>query len=620
MAGRISDASLNAVREAASIVDVVSAVVALRPAGSDRQIGLCPFHDEKRPSFGIAPSSNVFHCFGCGEGGDVITFVRKLDGLTFTEAVEQLAGRFNVALTYEGGGQVANRETGKRQRLSEALQAAAEFYAEQLARPDARVGRDFLSQRGFDRAAAEHFGVGFAPGGWDTLAKHLRGRGFSTEELVDAGLAKIGSRGTPTDRFHRRLVWPIRETTGGVVGFGARRLFDDDPITAKYLNTPETILFKKSHLLYGADLARKAIAARSQAVVVEGYTDVMACHLSGVETAVATCGTAFGEEHVKLLRRLLNDQDESRGEVVFTFDGDQAGQNAARKAMQFDQRFVVQTFVAIEDEGRDPCELRQAAGDVAVRELVASRVPLVDFALRATVEPFDLDSAEGRSGALRVAVPLLAGIKDRVVRDQYVRRVSGWLGFESPEPVQAAVHERLGEAAPAPGQRQAPRPRDRRVDDAAVTAEREALKAALQRPGLAGPAFDGLEPLHFTSPLHRELFGAMVQAGGVCSATDVSSWIARVSTVVESDEGRQLVPALAVEPLRWEGDGEEYYVASVVDRVQELHTSRRIRDVKARMERTNPVTDQEVHLRLFGELISLEERKRQLRDRSLGPA
>jgi DNA primase len=581
---------------------------------------LCPFHDEKRPSFGIAPSSNVFHCFGCGEGGDVITFVRKLDGLTFTEAVEQLAGRFNVPLTYEGGGQVANRETGKRQRLSEAIQAAAEFYAEQLAKPDARAGREFLSQRGFDRAAAEQFGVGFAPGGWDTLAKHLRGRGFSTDELVDAGLAKIGSRGTPTDRFHRRLVWPIRETTGGVVGFGARRLFDDDPITAKYLNTPETILFKKSSLLYGADLARKAIAARSQAVVVEGYTDVMACHLSGVETAVATCGTAFGEEHVKLLRRLLHDQDESRGEVVFTFDGDQAGQNAARKAMQFDQRFVVQTFVAIEDEGRDPCELRQAAGDGAVRELVAARVPLVDFALRATVEPFDLDSAEGRSGALRASVPLLAGIKDRVVRDQYVRRVSGWLGFESPEPVQAAVRERLGETAPAPGQRQAPRPRERQLDDAAVTAEREAVKAALQRPGLAGPAFDALDPAHFTDPLHRELFGAIAQAGGVCSAADVSGWIARVSTVVESDEARQLVPALAVEPLRWDGDGEEYYIASVVDRVQELHTSRRIRDVKARMERTNPVTDQEVHLRLFGELISLEERKRQLRERSLGPA
>src|SRR4051812_5990306 len=161
VAGRISDASLNAVRDAATVIDVVGAVVALRPAGSDRLLGLCPFHDEKRPSFNVRPSANVFHCFGCGEGGDVITFVRKLDGLTFSEAVEQLAGRFNVTLTYEGGGQAANRETGKRQRLAEAISAAAEFYAEQLATPDARIGRDFLSQRGFDRAAAEQFGVGF---------------------------------------------------------------------------------------------------------------------------------------------------------------------------------------------------------------------------------------------------------------------------------------------------------------------------------------------------------------------------------------------------------------------------------------------------------------------------
>ncbi|MDQ1649777.1 MAG: primase [Frankiaceae bacterium] len=622
MAGRISDASLNAVRDAASIVDVVGSVVALRPAGSDRMTGLCPFHDEKRPSFGVRPSMNLFHCFGCGAGGDIIDFIREIDSLSFAEAVEQLAGRYNVTLTYEGGGSGANRETGKRQRLSEAIKAAAEFYAEQLSTAEARIGRSFLTERGFDRAAAEHFGVGYAPSGWDTLSKHLRGRGFSTDELVDAGLAKIGTRGTPTDRFHRRLVWPIRETTGGVVGFGARRLHDDDQITAKYLNTPETILFKKSHLLYGADLARKAIASRSQAVVVEGYTDVMACHLSGVETAVATCGTAFGEDHVKLLRRLLHDQDESRGEVVFTFDGDQAGRNAARKAMQFDQRFVVQTFVAIEREGRDPCELRQAAGDVAVRELVAGRVPLVDFALRGTIEAFDLDSFEGRTAALRAAVPMLAGIKEQVLRNQYAVRLSGWLGLEV-EQVQAQLREFSGDAARNGGRtpEQRPvRPRERSVDEAAISAEREAIKAALQRPGLAGPAFDALEQIHFTHPVHREVLEAIVAAGGVGSATDVGAWIARVATGVASDETRRLVPALAVEPLRYAGDGEEHYIASVVDRLQELHISRRIREVKARFQRTNPVTEADVFNRMFGELIALEERKRQLSDRSIGSA
>jgi DNA primase len=618
VAGRISDASLKAVRDAASIVDVVGSAVALRPAGSNRLTGLCPFHDEKRPSFGVAPATNLFYCFGCGEGGDVISFVSKLDGLNFAESVERLASRYNITLTYEGGGQVAHRETGKRQRLAEALTAAAEFYAEQLATPGARPGRDFLDQRGFDRAAAEQFGVGFAPGGWDTLTKHLRARGFSTDELTDAGLTKTASSGSPIDRFHRRLLWPIRETTGDVVGFGARRIFDDDPITAKYLNTPETILFKKSHLLYGADLARKAIAQRYQAVIVEGYTDVMACHLSGVETAVATCGTAFGEDHVKLLRRLLHDQDESRGEVVFTFDGDAAGRNAARKALQFDSRFVGQTFVAIESEGRDPCELRQAAGEAAVRELVAARVPLVDFALRATVEPFDLDSAEGRSGALRAAVPLLAGVRDRVLRNQYALRLSGWLGLEL-EQVQSQLTEHAGEPS-TDARRSAPRPRERQPDDMAVAAEREAIKAALQRPGLTGPRFDALEAAHFSTEVHRELREAIATAGGVCSATDVPGWIARVATAIRSDETQRLVPALAVEPLQYEGDGEEHYIATVVDRLQELHIARRIRDLKARVQRTNPVTEGETFHRLFGELISLEERKRQLRERSLGPA
>jgi DNA primase len=622
VAGKISDASLKSVRDAASIVDVAGSVVALRPAGSDRLTGLCPFHDEKRPSFGVSPSSNLFHCFGCGEGGDVITFVRKLDDLTFTEAVEQLAGRFNVLLTYEGGGQVANRETGKRQRLSEAVRDAAEFYAEQLATPDARAGRDFLSQRGFDRGAAEHFGVGFAPAGWDTLTKHLQGRGFSLAELTDAGLSRMGSRGNPIDRFHRRLLWPIRETTGGVVAFGARRLFDDDLIEAKYLNSPETPLFKKSSILYGADLARKAIAARSQAVVVEGYTDVMACHLSGVETAVATCGTAFGEDHVKLLRRLLHDQDEGRGEVVFTFDGDQAGQNAARKAMQFDQRFVVQTFVAIESEGRDPCELRQAGGDVAVRELVASRVPLVEFMLRSAVDSFESELARGtdqaRSNALTATLPLLTGIRDRLLRDRYAARVAGWIGLEV-EQVLAAVRARLGEGAAA-----SPRADSRagQPDDPVVSLERQVLKAALQRPGISGPAFDDLQADHFSTPVHRELRDAIAKAGGVRSAASVSEWIDRVTGATVTEETQRLIPSFAVEPLPCEDNDEQAqaYIAGVIDHLQELHIERRIRDVKARVQRTNPVTEVEVFNRLFGELISLEERKRQLRDRGLGPA
>ncbi len=627
MAGRISDASIAAVRERASILDVVGAQVALRPAGSGRLKGLCPFHEEKTPSFSVNPSANLYHCFGCGVGGDIFDFVMRLDNLQFGEAVEHLARSAGVTLAYEGGTSGGRREGGRRQRLVDANAAAAEYYAGQLGTAEAQTGREFLLERGFDAAAAERFGIGYAPGGWDSLTRHLRGRDFTVEELTEAGLSRPGSKGSPIDRFHRRLLWPIRDVGGDVVGFGARRLHDDDPIAAKYLNTPETPLFKKSTLLYGADLARRAIGQRDQVVVVEGYTDVMACHLSGVETAVATCGTAFGSDHVRLLRRMLHDQDEHRAEVVFTFDGDAAGRAAARKALQFEQRFVSQTYVAVDDAGRDPCELRQAGGDAAVRELVARRVPLVEFAIRSTLEGVDLDSAEGRSAGLHASAPLVAGIKDWALRGEYARRLSGWLGMESPEPVIAEVR-RLADAADAGGGSSGPpdsngstsegRPvRPRRpvsgAEAAALTVEREALKGALQCPAVAGPMFDATEPAMFLDPAHRGLREAISRAGGTSTATSVPAWVAAVSEAAADDSVRSLVTSLAVQPLQYEGDTEHRYVSSVVVSVHERDVTRRVAEVKSRLQRTNPESETEAYNRLFNELIVLEQRKRELR-------
>ena len=301
------------------------------------------------------------------------------------------------------------------------------------------------------------FGCGFAPGGWDALTRHLRGKGFTQAELVTGGLAKESSRGTLIDRFHRRLVWPIRDITGDVIGFGARKLMDDDP-GPKYLNTPETPLYKKSTVLYGIERAKRDIARKHQAVVVEGYTDVMACHLAGVTTAVASCGTAFGGEHISVLRRLLMDQDEFRGEVVYTFDGDAAGQAAAMKTFAEDQRFVGQTFVAVEPNGHDPCELRQEHGDAAVRDLIARRTPLIEFVLKTTLAEYDLDTVEGRVHALEKTAPLLAQIKDHALRPAYARRLAGLLGL----PDETDVMERLrrltgdgGRATPAASPRPA---------------------------------------------------------------------------------------------------------------------------------------------------------------------
>ncbi|MGH3588869.1 MAG: DNA primase, partial [Pseudonocardia sp.] len=424
MAGRIRESDIAEVRDRTRVDEVIGEYVALRRAGAGSLKGLCPFHDEKTPSFNVRPSHGTFHCFGCGEGGDAVAFLMKMDHIGFVEAVERLAERVGFRLTYEGGGSSVQRDRGTRSRLIEANKRAAEFYAAQLRTPEAAPAVQFLTTRGFDVTAAQHFGCGFAPAGWDLLTKHLLAAGFTLDELMKAGLSKEGRRG-PIDRFHRRLLWSIKDLGGDVVGFGARRLFDDDGIEAKYLNTTETPVYRKTHVLFGLDLAKREIAKRRQVVVVEGYTDVMAMHQAGVTTAVASCGTAFGAEHISVIRRLIGDDSFDLGEVIYTFDGDAAGQAAALKAFEGDQSFAAQTFVAVAPDGQDPCELRQAHGDTAVRDLVARREPLFEFAIRSMLRDYKLDTAEGRVAALQRTVPLVARIKREELRDEYARRLAG---------------------------------------------------------------------------------------------------------------------------------------------------------------------------------------------------
>jgi DNA primase len=509
--------------------------------------------------------------------------------------------------------------SGQRARLVAANTAAAAFYAEQLGSPDAAPARQFLADRGFDRQVALDFGCGFAPGGWDALTRHLRGMGYTQAELVTGGLAKESSRGTLIDRFHRRLVWPIRDITGDVIGFGARKLMDDDP-GPKYLNTPETPLYKKSTVLYGIERAKRDIARKHQAVVVEGYTDVMACHLAGVTTAVASCGTAFGPEHIAVLRRLLMDQDEFRGEVVYTFDGDAAGQAAAMKTFKEDQRFVAQTFVAVEPDGRDPCELRQAHGDAAVRDLVARRTPLIEFVLRTTLAEYDLDTVEGRVAALERTAPLLAQIKDHALRPAYARRLAGLIGntdeSEVVERVRRFTGEGSGTTPPPRGRGRLPR---RTADDAAVAVEREAVKAALQVPELAGPAFDAVPVEAWTDPDLAAVAAAVAGAGGA-AATRVTgpAWLDEVAAHCERETARAQLTALAVEPLRATGEADVGYVGAIIARLEEMHTARRVAALKGRLQRMNPVEQADEYMRAFGQLVALEQQARSLRERAVG--
>ncbi len=640
VAGRIRAEDVQAVKERSSITDIVRDHVSLRPAGVGSMKGLCPFHDEKTPSFTVREAVGVYHCFGCGEGGDVISFVQKLDHLTFAEAVERLAAKLGMELRYEeGGGPRDGVGLGKRTRLLEAHRAAAEFYHERLLEsPEARIGRDFLRERGFASPEAKLFGIGYAPRGGEELARHLRDKGFTAEELTIGGLCGSGSRGL-YDRFRGRLVWPIRDITGETVGFGARRLYDNDRIAAKYLNTTETPIYKKSSVLYGLDLAKKSITKDRQAVVVEGYTDVMAAHLSGVEGAVATCGTAFGVDHIKVLRRIMRDEaDLAPARVVFTFDGDAAGQKAAMKAYAEDQRWASQSFVAVAKEGMDPCDLRLREGDSAVRELVADAVPMFEFAVRTTLARFDLSTAEGRVRGMAAVAPIINSIRDSSLRPEYVRTVAGWVGVEVEQmrdqvaragriqaKEEAKGETRANPETPEPTSAEAgggvPRPDLR---DPVVRAERQLLQAMLQHPSLfTSEDLDAIEPEGLAAPAHRAVFAAVRTVGPLQQGETLGAWHARIDEATPLAVA-SLVAELSVAPLpvvhdQATGLPPEGYTRSLLVRVRDTALARQVFDATSRMRQldSDPHADPDERRRLGQSLYDLQRQRAALREEVL---
>jgi len=651
--GLIRRADVDLVRERSRLDEVVSEHVTLRTAGIGSMKGLCPFHDEKTPSFNIRPQLGHWHCFGCGEGGDVISFVQKINHLSFVEAVEMLAGRYGVQLHYEeGDGKGGDRpDFGTRRRLLDAHAIAEEFYREQLAAPIAEVGRRFLTERGFDQASAAHFGVGFAPEGWDSLTSVLRGRGFTEEELTASGLVSQGQRGV-YDRFRGRLVWPIRDITGKTIGFGARRLLESDQ-GPKYLNTPETAIYHKSSVLYGLDLARKEIATQHRVVVVEGYTDVMAAHLAGVTTAVASCGTAFGAEHVKIVRRVMGDSNPSAGlrlntdgkglagEVIFTFDGDAAGQKAALRAFEEDQRFVAQTYVAVEPGGMDPCDLRIQRGDEAVRELIETRRPLFEFAIRTAISQVDLDTVEGQVTALRMAAPVVARIRDRAMRPEYARRLAGWLGMEE-RTVLRAVHdaartegggghraeepppERTGERPGEPGADEAAQavPVPRLADvvsprDPVGQVETQSLAVMLQAPQLLdAEKVAALPDDSFHVPALQSVWDVMLAAGTLLDAVAGQLHAARYLEQVLEIAGETVRPLIVeIANLDLPARSEEALGrlgVSLLDRLSELSITREYSVLKQRLQRTDP-SDAERYQEIMARLAQVQGRRRALR-------
>ena len=665
MAGLIKREDIDAVRERARIEDVVGEHVTLKSGGVGSLKGLCPFHDERTPSFNVRPQLGLWHCFGCGEGGDVISFVQKINHLPFTEAVEYLAGRVGVQLRYEeGGGPVTHGvEPGTRQRLLEANRLAEAWFREQLTTPAAQAGRGFLGGRAFGPEEAARFGVGYAPAGWDALANMLRSRGFTEHELVASGLCGRGGAGGSRvyDRFRDRLMWPIRDVTGATVGFGGRRLSDEDATVPKYLNTPETAIYHKSQVLYGLDLAKRDIARDHRIVVVEGYTDVMAAHLSGVTNAVATCGTAFGADHVRIVRRLLGDSADPSagviagnrargGEVVFTFDGDAAGRKAALRAYGEDQHFAAQTFVAVDPHGYDPCDLRLAEGNDAIPRLLERRVPLFEFVIRACLADLDLDTAEGRVHGLRSAAPVVAGIRDRALRREYTRRLAGWLGMPDSEAVGAVrAAERRGAGGPGPagagpeaaatGSAPSGLPP---VSDPVTRLERQALEVIVQMPVVAARVgADDISPVAFSAPVHRAVFEAIEAAGGAGEVPGLisraeASGLARDAAVnratvhwIEQVRAGAIGPVsaavteLAVAPLplappRGTGEPDPYvverYARGVLSALARTGINRQLAELRARHRRMS--ADDKDYREVFEQIVGLENRRMQIAQQS----
>ncbi len=613
MAGRINDEDIATVRDRIRIDDVIGDFVALRNAGGGSLKGLCPFHDEKTPSFTVTPSRGFFYCFGCGEGGDVFTFLQKHQNLAFTEAVQSLADRSGIQLriTDDGTGQ----PPGLRKRILEANAAAEAYFSSQLGSPEAIEARRFLDERGFDRAVALHFGLGYAPRHGRMLRQTLQAQGFDDTTLKAAGLIRDHGR----DFFNGRLLWPIRDSGQSVLGFGARRIHDDDRLPAKYINTPETPVYKKSQVLYGLDLARQAIGKRSQAVVVEGYTDVMAAHLAGVDTAVASCGTAFGDDHARLLQRLMGTTDGLHGEVIFTFDGDQAGQNAALKVFKGDQNFISQTYVAVEPSGMDPCDLRLQQGDAAVRELVGRRVPLYRFVMENVIKAYDLDRADGRLAALRESSDLISAIRDSSLISQYLRELASMLGMDIEDVRREVSRKQKRGASPS---RREPEPEPVVKDDVDPTwpnprdpspqlqRERDTLKLMLQFPLTFDEAWNGVAVEDFSHPGYQAVFTLIQQT------PLVEGWSEALRENSSSDVVTQLLVSLLVEPSK--RDSDELYSLIHSSKLRLERTNQRLAELKSKLQRMNPVEDEKNYKNQFAQLTALEMERKRLLAASVG--
>jgi len=589
VAGRIRDDDVAAVRERTDIVKLVSGYLTLKKAGHDRFIGLCPFHTEKTPSFGVSPSKGLYHCFGCGKGGDAIGFLRDVEHLEFSEAVERLAKDVGFTLRYEGDTPAERRVASKRQAMVRANEAAFELYhATLLGAKEGEEARTYLESRGIDREVAAEFEVGYAPAYPDFLLKRLV-KSLSAELLVEAGIAIKDQEGNIRDRFRRRITFPVHDLSGKAVGIGARILPGGREDGPKYLNSPETPVYRKAEVLYNLQRAKASATKLGELFLVEGYTDVIAMVRAGVTNTVATCGTALGEGHFRLASRFAQ-------RMVLAFDSDDAGARAAERAFEFVERFPVQPVVLILPEGLDPADFVHARGGEALRELAAVAVPLVEYMVRRTVGRHDLSTIEGQSAAVAAALPLLERLGDPVRQSEYAHLLAELAGV-SEGSVVLALEQKLS-GRPVEVQQAVKRA------SAQEKVEREMLRILARDAEAFRRISPRLSDEHFRTTRHRELLQLLRDRGGRVSG----------STAEGGDEEIvEALTALALEPL--DGDLLPGYAEEVWARLQEFLLRRRSAALRQELQKMNPVTDPRYD-EMFQRLIAADGELRRLRERS----
>jgi len=604
MTGKIRQSDIENLKAQANIADIVSDYVALKPASVGSLKGLCPFHDEKTPSFNVRNGQGFYHCFGCGAGGDVYKFLQEIESLSFTEAVERVASKFGYTLHYDD---IDTGEVQARSRTFEANQLAASFFLEKLSSAEAKMARETLISRGFDADSMKHFGVGYAPKGWSNLTDFLKTKGFTEEELVVAGLVSRGEKGI-YDRFRGRLIWPIRDANNQVLGFGARHLYEDDQ-GPKYLNTSETPVYHKSRVLYGLDLAKKAIAKKRQVVVVEGYTDVMACHLAGVDTAVATCGTAFGEEHIKVLNRLLIGAAESPAEVIFTFDPDAAGTKAALKVYGDSQKFNALTYVATGPEGLDPSDLRQQRGDEAVVEMLQRKIPLFEFVIRHRIDQFDLVQLESRIAAARAAAPVVSEISDPALKMGYIRKLADWVSLEVSDIEPMVIQQSRATKKESVGSLSLDQPAQSQVEEI-DRMERAILEVLVQLPD--SYSADQLSRITSAGFGSSQLQQIAIVLTDLVDKKHEPNWLNQIGNAVR-EQDQQLFRQLAVASLPAKDDvALKKYAEGVIRRAMMNALDREKSDLLMALRRFDPEKQQREMGLIQKHLQELEQERRQL--------